>query len=173
MRLRVIFAAVMFGTLAMSQSASALSCARPNLVDVLEEVKTSPNLYYILRGNFESRAHATPLGEYKGGPFTASQSEHPTQARFYGVSLAPGRGADRHLDGFRVKIRTSCIGPWCASAPSPESSVIAFVEAGDGGKSAHLNIGPCPKYVFEATPENIQTLRSCLKSTCASAPGAR
>ena len=157
MRSGLILGFVTLGAMLFSHSASALSCARPNLVDVLEEVKASPKLYYILRGNFDSRPHATA-------------QERVTQTHFRGVSLAPGRGADRHLTRFPVKVETSCAGPWCASAPPPKRSVIAFVEASTRGWSGLLNIGPCPQYVFDATPENIQTVRSCLKSTCASAP---
>ena len=52
---RSIFGAVLLGALLVSQTASALSCAPPNLQRVVEEAKASEKTYYVLVGRFTSQ----------------------------------------------------------------------------------------------------------------------
>ena len=167
--------------LMLSHSASALSCARPDLVRTLEEAKASPKIYYVLVGRFISLSKPTPnpmpnpSSDPTYNPNAEVFPEDPfrpkppmlTKSYFEGVSLAPRRRNDYRLSNFPVDIETSCIGPWCSNAPDSNQELIAFVEARDG-QAPILRISPCPSQTFSADREEVQKVRQCLDKRCES-----
>ena len=167
-----IFGAVFIGALMASQSASALSCAQPNLQRVIEEAKASEKIYYVLAGRFSPQTKNTRRGGYdprlNGGSF--QESKEITRVSFEGYSIAPSRAGDQELVRFPVDIETSCAGPWCSGVPDSDRELLAFVEARDG-EAPILRVGPCSKFVYPANPPNIETVRDCLTGTCSPFPG--
>jgi hypothetical protein len=165
---RLYIGAVMLGAVMISQSASALSCARPDLVQTLEDAKASPKIYHVLVGRFLSRADRPQHGGY-GSPEDQFTPKPPilTPAVFEGVSLATSPGQDYPLRQFRVDIETSCIGPWCSSPPDSSQELISFVEARDG-RPPILRISPCPNSTFQAEAKAVRKLRQCLTRVCQS-----
>jgi len=170
MRLRSICAAVL-GTLMLSDSAFALSCMRPDLVKTLEEAKASEKIYHILVGEFVS---VNPLPKHKAyGGYTSPEDQFKskppviTTTYFEGYSLAKHPHMDVPLSRFPVDVETSCVGPWCSSVPSPDSKIIAFVEARNG-QAPILKISPCPYWTFNADAKQVQKTRQCLDKTCES-----
>ena len=168
---RSIFGTVLVGALLLAESASALSCARPDLVRTLEEAKASPKLYHILVGNFRSLTRGPAFEPM--GPNTPPEDQFKPRtprimpAVFEGYSLAGSRRRDVPLYRFPVDIEVSCIGPWCSDVPSPDRKLIAFVEAREG-RAPILKISPCPSQTFAADREAVQTARQCLDKTCRS-----
>lgn len=160
---RSIFVASLLGAVMMSQSASALSCAQPNLQWVVKEAKASDKIYHVLAGRITSRSQNTRRGGYTG----SQPSKQMTRASFEGFSISPSRAGDEALTRFPIDVETSCAGPWCGGMPNANQEIIAFVEAREGEPPV-LRIGACPKFVFPATPPNIQTVRHCLTRECSS-----
>ena len=158
-----IFGAVFVGALMASQSASALSCAQPNLQRVIEEAKASEKIYYVLAGRFSPQTKNTRRGGYdprlNGGSF--QESKEITRVSFEGVSIASSRAGDQEFLRFPIDIETSCAGPWCGGVPDAKRELLAFVEARDD-EPPILRIGPCPKFVYSANPPNIQAVRAQL-----------
>jgi len=154
-----------------SQSASALSCARPDLVHTLEQAKDSPKIYYILVGRFQSltRGPAFPQMGPSRSPEEQFNPKSPRvmQSYFEGFSIAKNPRYDVPLSRFPVDIEVSCAGPWCSDVPSPDRRLIAFVEARDGQPPV-LKISPCPSQTFEANRKQVQKVRQCLDKKCAS-----
>lgn len=170
MRVKSILAGAL-GALLLSESAFGLSCARPDLVRTLEEVKASPKIYHILVGNFTS---LTPGPAFpKMGPNTPREDQFKPkppriiQSYFEGYSLASSGHQDVQLSRFPVDIEVSCAGPWCSDVPSPDRQLIAFVEARDG-QAPVLKISPCPSKTFSANERQVQKTRECLDRTCSS-----
>lgn len=168
MKVRSIFAAAL-GGLIFSESAFALSCARPDLVKTLEEAKASEKLYYILVGKFTSMS-LPPKTRYQGGYVSPEDQFKPkppviTSTFFEGYSLAKHPRHDGHLTRFPVDIETSCVGPWCSAVPSEDSKLIAFVEVRDGYPPL-LKISPCPSVTFAAEKRQIKKVRQCLDRSC-------
>jgi len=158
---------VLLGALLMSQSASALSCARPDPAQKLEEVKASPKLYYVLVGRFIA-LDPPPKNRPPGGYVSPEDQFTPkppvvSRSLFKGVSLGPARRYDYPLSRFPIDIETSCIGPWCSSPPPPDQKLVAFVEvqpsASGAGQVPVLRLSPCPNYSFPATRETVEIIR--------------
>ena len=172
---RSIFVASLLGAVMMSQSASALSCAQPNLQWVVKEAKASDKIYHVLAGRITSRSQNTRRGGYipsaNGGGFKHGggfgQSKDVTRVTFEGVSITASSAGDEALTRFPIDVETSCAGPWCGGMPNANQEIIAFVEAREGEPPV-LRIGACPKFIFPATPPNIQTVRHCLTRECSS-----
>jgi len=168
---RLDFGPALFGGLLvvfmMSQSASALSCARPDLLRTLEEAKASPKIYHVLVGRFVSRGSPNQNTDGLVSPEDQFKPRPPviTQSLFEGVSLAPSRRQNTRLSRFPVDIETSCIGPWCSSPPDSNQDLIALVEARPG-QSPILRLSPCPGNSFLAEAEEVKKLRQCLSRTC-------
>lgn len=160
--------AALLGALMLSESAFALSCARPNLEQVVEEAKASPKIYYVLAGRFTPETQTSRRAGYNPSENRnfSDKRKAVTRTVFEGFSLAPSRAADRDLTRFLVDIETSCAGPWCSGVPDASQELIAFVEAREG-EPPILKIGACPKFVYPAKPETVETVRTCLEKSCA------
>ena len=169
---RSIFGAIFLGALMASQSASALSCAKPNLDRVVEEAKASDKIYYVLVGRFTSQTQNTRRGGYDPSVnrLNFQQSKQITRVTFEGYSIAPPGGRDQELTRYPVDVETSCAGPWCSGVPDASKERLVFVEARDGEPPV-LRIGPCPKFVYPANPSTVETVRECLNGSCAPFPG--
>jgi len=168
MKLRSLCMAVL-GTLMVSESAFALSCARPEVVTTLEDAKTSEKLYHILVGKFIT---TSPRPKNSSNSEDSSRVEQfkpkppvITRAYFEGYSLAKHRRMDQPLTRFPVDVETSCVGPWCSGVPSSDRDLIAFVEAREG-QPPLLKISPCPYWTFNAEPKQVRKVRQCLDKTC-------
>ncbi len=154
---------LILGALLWSESAFALSCARPNLMQTLEEAKSSDKVYHILMGRFVTKTRPTSE-TVQGSESFRSQPPTLTQSWFEGRSVSHHSNTDVRLTRFPVDIETSCIGPWCSSLPSGNETLIAFVEARQG-QSPILRISPCPKSVYPADVKgNLRSIRQGLRN---------
>lgn len=153
----------MLGALLLSESAFALSCARPDLVGNLETAKASPDIYYILVGKF--RPVTPKQKQYKLRNHRLLDQVDITPSLFDGYSIAKTRRQDQALSGFPLDIETTCTGPWCSRAPALDQEMIAIVQARPG-QTPILRTSPCPSKVFRATTKSIEKLRECLDQSC-------
>ena len=170
MKLRSILAGVL-GALITSESAFALSCARPDLIKTLEAAKVSPKTYHILVGRFTSLTPEAAFNQ-KSGQTSLEDQFKPKPPRilpthFEGYALTRSQRSDEVLTRFPVDVEISCVASWCSSVPRSGSEVIAFVEAREGWPPL-LKISPCPSTTFQATEEQIQKTRQCLGESCES-----
>lgn len=166
--------AAALGAVLMAESASALSCMRPDLMRTMEQAKASDTHYYIFIGTFQ-RQHPAPL---RPKPAPGSyEYNHPKPERamtwFDGRAMGRTARSDARLSRFPVEVQTSCAGPWCGSVPSSGQPVIAFVEI-RRGQAPLLTVGPCPEWVFRVNPQEDQVsrLRDCLDKPCKPDPRA-
>ena len=176
MRVRLILSALL-GCLLLTESAFALSCARPDLIKTLEDAKASEKIYHILVGQFVSSSVNLKQDIYhledvmKSHPENQFKTKPPkiTKTVFEGYSLANNPDQDVPLKRYPVDIETSCAGPWCGTIPQHHDKIIAFVEAREG-QAALLRIGPCSSQVVSVKSEDgkIQKIRQCLDHTCQS-----
>ena len=174
MRVRLILSALL-GCFLLTESAFALSCARPDLIKTLEDAKASEKIYHILVGQFVGSSANPKQDIYhledviKRHPENQFKPRPPkiTKTVFEGYSLANNPHQDVPLTRYPVDIETSCAGPWCGTIPHHRDKIIAFVEAREG-QAALLRIGPCPSQVFSVKSEDrkVQKIRQCLDRTC-------
>lgn len=151
-------------SLALTPSASALSCVRPDLIADLNMAKDSEDVYYIFVGTLEAPQIERPEPEYALRQFHEN-AELSVSGTFTGVSLTSKPGDDIILDQFPVSVSTSCMGPWCGFVPSFKGEAIAFVKVQEEGPPV-LEVAPCRSLTHVATPENVDKIRSCLDRTC-------
>lgn len=166
MKLRSIFT-VILGSLMLAESASALSCMRPDLGATMEKAKASDKLYYIFVGTFRPQ---NPVVTPKP-PQDYSQQGTPTLTRmwFDGRSIGPKPHHDTQLTRFPLEVQTSCAGPWCGAAPTGNSELIAFIEARPGMVPL-LRVGACPEWMYHVQPDDgkVEKLRDCFDKPCKS-----
>lgn len=163
MKLRKILP-VMIGAMMLSESASALSCARPDLIQTLERAKASPKLYEVLVGTFESPKlqRAQPKDQ---NHFSSSRPADVTKSRFRGYGLSQTWQTDRALFDLPVDIETNCVASFCSDLPASDKLIIAFVEIREG-QAPLLKKAPCSNMIFEARSETVNKLRQCFDKTC-------
>jgi len=176
MKLRLILPALL-SCLVLTESAFALSCARPDLIKTLEDAKASENTYHILVGQFvggplEQKPDRYHLEDViKSHPENQFKPKPPiiTKTFFEGYSLSNNPPQDVPLTRYPVDIETRCAGPWCGSLPERHHKIIAFVQAREG-QAPLLRIGPCPSNTFTVSPEEgkVEKIRQCLDRTCQS-----
>lgn len=152
-------------TLMLAESASALSCARPDLARTMEKAKSSDKFYYVLVGKFR------PQNPYDNRKYPSYNEKNPgpqsTMMWFDGRSIAKHPWQDSQLNYFPVEVRTSCAGPWCSSPPQSGENFISFVEV-RRGQAPLLHIGPCPEWMYRVQPRDgqVQSLRDCMDKPC-------
>jgi hypothetical protein len=169
MRIKPILGGVL-GGLMMAQSASALSCARPDLVRTLEAAKASPKIYYVLVGTFTSLSSGPAFTPWEGLSPQDQMKQRPPliiPSHFEGYSLAKNDRHDVSLKRFPVDIEVSCVASWCSDVPPPDRELIAFVEARDS-QAPILRISPCPSQTFAADQTRVLKARQCLDRRCSS-----
>ncbi len=175
MTLRTLFGALA-ATLFISDSAFALSCARTNVSQAMEQAKTSDDLYYVLVGTFQS----TPLPKKTKTAVVDSRNRFETappqmvEAWFDGRILSSAAANDKTVSRFPVDVEVSCAGSWCGSPPANDKEVIAFVKARPG-QPMMLSAGPCPSKVFavDAKQSQVPSLRACFTESCEDAVDPR
>lgn len=172
MMIRRFIAAFFVGAL-FTQSASALSCMRPDVMKKMEAAKASDDLYHIFVGRFDTPAPRKDGTVQKPEDYLKLRPPRHVTATFTGKVLSQDPRFDAPAAGVPVELQISCAGPWCGSAPRAEDTVIAFVQARDGLPPL-LRIGACPDNVFNIRPKDkqIQSLRDCFDKSCRSAPKA-
>jgi len=163
-RFRDVLTGVM-GAVLLSESAFALSCARPDLLRSLDAAKASPKTYHILVGRFTPKTISPPRIPKQLRDHQLTRTTEVTQSSFEGVSLAQDSRYDEALSGYPVDIEISCTGPWCARAPGSKQELIAFVEARPG-QAPILRLSPCSSQTFSAASEQVEKVRQCLTQSC-------
>lgn len=164
MFLRSVFTAVVASVL-FAESASALSCARPDLAQTMEKAKSSDKLYYVLVGKFR------PQNPHDNREYPSYNEKNPgpqtTMMWFEGRSIAQRSSYDSRLNYFPLEVQTSCAGPWCSSPPRAGETFISFVEV-RRGQAPLLRVGPCPEWMFRTQPQDgqVQSLRDCMDKPC-------
>lgn len=163
---------ISLGIMMIPNRASALSCARPDLLQTLEKAKASETTYHILVGRFVMQTPLRKHPENSNGGLISQHQPSSAQASiinrsyFEGVSLATKPRHDYLLSRFPVDIETSCVGPWCSSVPGSGQELIAFVEAREGMPPI-LKIPPCSSTTFAAEEAKVKKIRQCLDKDCA------
>ncbi len=166
----------------LSESAFALSCARPDLIQTLEEAKASDKLYHILVGKFVSEPSAPhQQGGLELGPLRsdgtrgvsipkANKTPKITRSWFEGIAVSKDPSRDGQMTRYPVDIQTRCVSQWCSSPPRSNLEVIAFVEAREG-QTPILRMSPCSKWVFSNNvPVQVGNIRQCLDKDCTGLP---
>jgi len=176
MKIRSAIIGVLGACLA-SESAMALSCARPDLARTMESAKASETIYHILVGNFTvQRPYAErpsyPIRRGESNQIDLSDQFKPkppkfTKTWFEGYSLTPNPRYDVKLSRFPVVVETSCVASWCSSVPTSSARQIAFVEARPG-RAPILRVSPCTDKIFPIgeREKNIRKLRQCFDRPC-------
>ncbi len=141
----------------MGNPAFALSCIRPDPAVAFQTAVTSPNRFVIVHGSFAFDEALLKPGKTDD---PNAPSYPPIPAQFTGKGLT--------LDGFTTDMDRTitlvplCVGPWCGSIPA-DVSVLAFVAVNGG--NYELTLDACSTTVFEASPENLALMASCLRGT--------
>lgn len=164
MNFRVLFSALAL-TCFMAESASALSCMRPDLGQTMEKAKSSDKLYYILQGSFRSQ-YTMPQPKPSPNGYQQPQPIRTTMW-FDGRGIGQKPWQDSRLSYFPVDVQTSCAASWCGHLPQEGEQMIAFVEARHG-QAPLLRIGACPEWLFRLEPQKgqIKKLRDCFDKPC-------
>lgn len=158
----------------LAPSASALSCARPDIAQTMEQVKASEDLYYILVGTFTSpKLPKTKKPRSPNAPMNGVGA-HTVEAWFDGRMLSNNARYDTPVTRMPVDVDVTCAGPWCGSAPANGQEMIAFVKVRPGQPMV-LDAGACPNKVYRlhADKKQIETLRSCFDKSCAAETDSR
>lgn len=168
---------LMMASILLAPSASALSCAPPNIISDLNRAKDSESIYYIFVGKFsvnspEDQASGPLYKTYKSPDGNVLQLKplniegQNLEASFTGYSLAGNRHQDVELNEFPVTIKTNCAASWCGQPPKEEQELIAFVEVPNDGAPI-LTMGPCGGWAHDYTPARLETVRRCIGQDCA------
>jgi len=169
MKLHTLIGAAV-AALFITDSAFALSCARTDVKQAMEQVKSSDDLYYVLAGSFQS----APMMKKDKKAVVDKRNRFETaqprmvEAWFDGRILSSTAAGDTDVTRFPIDVEVSCAGPWCGSAPVNGKEVIAFVKARPGLPML-LSAGPCPSKVFpiDAKMTEVKSLRACFDKNCA------
>ena len=159
------FISILLASLMIAPSATALSCAMPDIMRELNEVKASEKIYHIFIGRFSAPKVklASPGGTTHVFPRRARSQT--VQGRFTGYSLASQKDEDVALLDYPVQINVTCAASWCGQVPRADQEMIAFVEALDR-QPPILHAGPCPYLSHAYTAEKTRKLRECLDIDC-------
>ena len=133
-----------------ASQAAALSCMRPDVADVFQNLNAADETYSVLMGSFE---YVPPP------PQPVSNDAEPERAP--AIFTGHGLGSDGfgQIEPVSVILQTSCSGPWCGGFPMPGSDVLAFVEHTAQGYI--LNLGSCGGSVFDAALKPV--VEACMR----------
>ncbi len=137
--------------------ALSLSCLRPDVVRMYEEIRDAEASYWLLKGRI------TPL-EPVALPRKNAQGQYDDDARattairFAGLGLS----TDGTYKPFaqEMAMTVECVSIWCGDAPM-DAEVFAAVELTVSGPE--LTIGPCPWYAIPVTDDGEARLLSCIR----------
>ena len=138
-------------TLACANPAFALSCVRPDAVQLYELARDSKDTYVAVRGRID-------LSEPANAPEPETEMPTITQAVMSGYALTShGFGAIFHRD---IEIRASCLGPWCGSAEGFDGEQIAMLRVDDNDIYT-LMAGPCGGQAVTWSKDGERRLLEC------------
>lgn|GEM_PF-481398 len=140
---------------ALASPAVSLSCLPPDIVRTFEEIRKSPDVYWLLKGEFTlNQPIAFPDkdadGHYVGDP-------RPTSIRFSGQALRPDGSYVDYKDDMTLML--GCVSVWCGGLPE-NAKVFAAVNVTDGAPV--LTEGPCAWHVIPFTTEAEERLIDCV-----------
>ncbi|MBT8459812.1 MAG: hypothetical protein HKP37_06050 [Boseongicola sp.] len=137
--------------LALASPALALSCMRPDAVQLYELARDSDDTFIAVRGRID-------LSEPAQDPIPETEIPAITQAVMSGYSLTSHAfGALFHS---KIEIRANCLGPWCGSAEGFEGEQIAMLRV-DGNDVLTLMAGPCGGKALPWTKDGERRLLDC------------
>ncbi|MBT8413512.1 MAG: hypothetical protein KJO30_04200 [Boseongicola sp.] len=137
--------------LALATPAFALSCMRPDAVQLYEMARDSDDTYLAVRGRID-------LSEPAQAPKPETEIPAITKAVMSGYALTQhGFGA---LFNRKIEIRASCLGPWCGSAETFKREQIAMLRVDDNGVYT-LMAGPCGGTAMDWTKDGERRLLDC------------
>lgn len=138
-------------SLTIASPALALSCMRPDAVQLYELARDSEDTYVAVRGRID-------LSEPAQNPIPDTEIPTITQAVMSGYSLTSHAfGALFHS---KIEIRATCLGPWCGSAEGFEGEQIAMLRV-DGNDIYTLMAGPCGGQALAWTKDGERRLLDC------------
>lgn len=138
-------------SLTIASPALALSCMRPDAVQLYEMARDSKDTYVAVRGRID-------LSEPAQDPVPDTEIPTITQAVMSGYSLTTH--AFGAIFNSKIEIRATCLGPWCGSAESFKGEQIAMLRV-DPGNVYTLMAGPCGGQALEWTKDGEQRLLDC------------
>jgi hypothetical protein len=144
-----------------TQTASALSCARPDIARSFQYWNDAPQEYVIARGVLTSTM-PVPKMPKRSGNINKPNKPTPRIYKFSGVAI----GETRNMKwASKVIVAPSCAGPWCAGYPESGAEAVMALEKTSFGY--RLNLGPCGGNIFTQDLEAKENaLRQCLSGKC-------
>ena len=138
-------------TLLLATPAIALSCMRPDAVQLYEAARDSDDTYVVVRGRID-------LSEPAQAPEPETEMPAITKAVMSGYALTThGFGALFHR---KIEIRATCLGPWCGSADGFVREQIAMLRV-DNNDVYTLMAGPCGGQAIEWSKDGESRLLEC------------
>lgn len=134
-----------------------LSCLKPDVVRMYEEVRDSENSFWLARGRIEP---LEPVAWPKRGPdgIYPNDAEASTRVRLTGLGLRPdGTYAPFAQD---ITMTISCVVSWCGSPPF-DTEIYAAVELTEDGPE--LWIGACPWLAIPVGEGDDARLLACVR----------
>ena len=149
-----IFAAATL--LTVTQSAFALSCMRPDPVQICQQMKEQQLSPIWAEGQLS-------LGKI------ISQEENEMNIGGKGAAVADysltgtvtDKSGTRNVQNAALRITTSCAGPWCAKLPENQKSGYFLLEP-NGKSGMKLHIGPCTFVPYTVTDQEKEAINACV-----------
>lgn len=138
----------------LASQAVALSCIRPDPIEMFQRLAAAEESYFVLRGTLTFDEGALP-------PSVGSNEmiqPDPIPGFFTGTGLTAAGFTSDYISN--VLLQVNCAGPWCGSARSNVDAVW-FVPFSD--PPATLQADPCGSMTFyDPTDAVIRMLESCM-----------
>ena len=154
-----LFTALVLAT--ASTQASALSCARPDVVRTFQEAAASNKTYFVIHGDFTISGDAP-------NPAPVAQS---FEASFSGRLLTKA-GFTQQV-AFPLTVNATCAGDWCGKLEL-DAKYVAFVESPEEQKFV-LELDACSSLAIRLPDQDaIKRLENCAQGgACEPAPATR
>lgn len=147
-----LLACILAAALSVPISATALSCARPDVRRAYQAAARSPETYIVVFGKLDFDPARLP------GKPTGSEEDMKLSARLTGRAVTRS-GFSAWLDR-RITIEVRCVSVWCGSIPRGKDMLMFLRQSGAGYS---LDVGPCPGFAFP-NPDGrmLRQVRACL-----------
>lgn len=155
--MRILIASVV--ALLIASPASALSCLRPDAVQLYERARDANVSYWIVHGRLRPLETVREPEPNILQPASDPPSED-TRTQVLGRVLI-GDGSF-HPFARNITVRLTCVSEWCGSFPEDGTEIIAAVEVTD--REPLLTIGPCGGNYVEFTEDGMDRLLECHRS---------
>lgn len=137
--------------LVMTQQAYALSCMRP---DPVQMCKAMDNPIW---ATGELRLSKVISQEKNAG---SVGGQGPAVADYLFTGSVSDKTGKRDVKGAKLRISTSCAGPWCAKLPDDKKTG-SFLLKSDDTLGMSLHLGPCDFQPFDVTEEQNKAIQAC------------